>query len=501
MNKEQQAINSHDQVELGSDRLTSVLAPESAAVIGSPTPRIHSPLNDLPSKGPELIDFAKTIFPNGFMPWQEWAAIHSHKVKPDGRWATPLNCIVVARQSGKSTLMLSRILMGLFHWDESLQVASAHRLATSLEQFRALVNLIESSDDLSKRVKRIRWSHGSEEIEVQGSTGINRFIIKAGGSAARGISKPETVHLDELRVMHELESFASLRYTLLAAKNPMVMTYSNAGDQHSKVLNLLRERGIAAASGVVDDIGYFEWSSASDALTDENFAMANPALGHTIHIDNIRSVLKDPPEVVQTEVLCRWVQTISSIINQAAWDGCAEPELELDPEKLTWLALDISPDRRHCALVGAQKLGDERFVVKLLHTWENERQLDDRAIANDAAFYCRKYPIEHLLYSRKTSGAVAARLQPAGIPIYDMDAAYPQSCDELLGAINSGRLRHTNQPELTAQMLSAVQLRRGDGGWVIGRRASQTAVCASVATALCTHFATRPETETDIMVG
>jgi hypothetical protein len=50
-------------------------------------------------------------------------------------------------------------------------------------------------------------------------------------------------------------------------------------------------------------------------------------------------------------------------------------------------------------------------------------------------------------------------------------------------------------------MLSAVQLRRGDGGWVIGRRASQTAVCASVATALVTHFATRPETETDIMVG
>ena len=50
-------------------------------------------------------------------------------------------------------------------------------------------------------------------------------------------------------------------------------------------------------------------------------------------------------------------------------------------------------------------------------------------------------------------------------------------------------------------MLSAVQLRRGDGGWVIGRRASQAAVCAAVATALVTHFATRPETEIDILVG
>jgi len=139
--------------------------------------------------------------------------------------------------------------------------------------------------------------------------------------------------------------------------------------------------------------------------------------------------------------------------------------------------------------------------VKLLHTWENDRQLDDKAIANDAASYCRKYPLEYLLYSRKTSGAVAARLQPAGIPIFDMDTAYPQSCDELIGAINSGRLKHRNQSELTAQILSAVQLRRGDGGWVIGRRASQSAVCAAVATALVTHFATRPETEIDVMVG
>jgi hypothetical protein len=98
-------------------------------------------------------------------------------------------------------------------------------------------------------------------------------------------------------------------------------------------------------------------------------------------------------------------------------------------------------------------------------------------------------------------GAVAARMQPAGIPIHDMDSDYPQSCDELLGAINSGRLKHRNQASLTEQMLSAVQLRRGDGGWVIGRRASQSAVCAAVASALVTHFATRPETEIDILVG
>jgi hypothetical protein len=302
--------------------------------------------------------------------------------------------------------------------------------------------------------------------------------------------------------MHDLESFASLRYTLMAAKNPSINAFTNAGDSHSLVLNLARQRGIAAAAGADDDIFYAEWSAATDDVHDENnWIASNPALGHVIHIDNIRATLNDPHEVVMTEVLCRWVQTISSVVNPQNWEACIDESFDLDTEKLTWMALDISPDRKHCALVGAQKLGDENFVVKLLHTWENDRQLDDKAIANDAASYCRKYPLEYLLYSRKTSGAVAARLQPAGIPIFDMDTAYPQSCDELLGAINSGRLKHRNQSELTAQILSAVQLRRGDGGWVIGRRASQSAVCAAVATALVTHFATRPETEIDVMVG
>jgi phage terminase large subunit-like protein len=491
-------IVGHEQDEPVSNRLTSVLQPESAEVFGHEVPRIHTPLNDLPSRGYELIDFADKIIEGGFMPWQKWLAVQSLKLKPDGRYFHPITVATVARQNGKSTYMLARIAMGLFHWDESLQVGSAHRLVTSLEQFRSLVAIIEAHDDLAKQVKRIRWQHGAEEIETL--TG-NRFVIKAGGSAARGLSKPEVVHLDELREMKDLDSFAALRYTLMAAKNPQVNCFSNAGDSHSVVLNLLKERGMAAAAGAVDDIGYFEWSSPTEVLSIENAAFANPGLGITIHPDNIKAVFNDPIEVVMTEVLCRWVQTISSVVGSAEWNECLDEDIDLDPEKLTWMAIDCSPDRRFAALVAAQKLGDEKFIVKLLHTWENSVQLDDREIANDAAKYCREYPIEHLLYSRRTSGAVAARMQPAGIPIYDMDSDYPQSCDEMLGAINSGRLKHRGQSELTTQMLSAVQLRRGDGGWVLGRRASQSAIPACVATALVSHFATRPETEIDILVG
>jgi hypothetical protein len=226
-------MNSHDQViidapslENGSDRLISVFSPVTA-------PRIHSPLNDLPSRGFELIDFADQIIPGGFMPWQKWLAEHSLKVKPDGRYQHPISVASCARQNGKSTYMIARIMMGLFNWDESLQVSTAHRLVTSLEQFRSIVQIIEENADLANQVKRIRWQHGAEEIQTLKG---NRFIIKAGGSAARGLSKPETIHMDEIRELHDMETFAAMRYTLMAAKNPQVNCFSSAGDSHSIVL-------------------------------------------------------------------------------------------------------------------------------------------------------------------------------------------------------------------------------------------------------------------------
>ena len=500
MTKGDQAVISSDPGAIGAIGLKSDFATSLAGAYGSPTPRIHTPLNDLPSRGFEIIDFAQMVKID-LMPWQKFVLEHSHKILPNGKYATPLTCTIVSRQSGKSTLMLLRILAGMFLFDETLQISSAHRLVTSLEQFRTLVGLIESNDELAKKVKRIKWSHGNEEIEVQGKSGINRFAIKAGGSAARGTS-PSTVHLDELREQHDLESFASLRYSLLAAQNPMIMAYSSAGDQHSIVLNQLRDRGIAAAAGAKDNIAYFEWSAPNDDVNDpKNIIAAVPALGHTIHSDNIEQLLNDPHEVVMTEVLSRWVATITAAIGEIEWRACESSELDLDPEKITWMAMDHSPDRKHAALVAAQQIGDDQFLIKLLHTWQNDLSLDDKAIANDAAAYCRKYPIEHLLYSKRTSAAVADRLKPAGIPVMEADGFYPQACDELISSINSGRLRHRNQEQLNLQMLSAVKLPRGDGGFVFGRRASQSAICAAVASALVAHFATRPSTDVDILIG
>ena len=479
--------------------------PTYSGLGGVQTPRIHSKLTDLPSKGQDMIDLATELGIN-LMEWQRYVCIHGHKVRPDGRWAHSELGLIMARQQGKSTLMMLRILTGMFVWGEGLQLASAHRLTTSLETFRQIVALIETNPRLEKEVKKIRWQHGAEEIELFGN---RRFVVKAANNAARGLSKPETIHLDELREYKDEDAWSSMRYSMMAAKNPQVWIYSSAGDQHSVILNKLRERALASAT-TNDPIGWFEWSAEPDApillpsgeINWDAFAQANPSLGITIHPDNLKAVINDPPDIVRTEVLAQWVDTINSAIDAQKWSLCQTDPIPLDPEAPTWLGLDLSPDRKFGALVATQKLSGERFNLVLLHTWSNDYSLNDLAVANDIAPYVRRYNTQTVAYSKRTAQAVASRLVPAGIPITDMDGAiYAESCDRWLGAINSHRLQHGGQEELTQQTLSAAKLPFGDGSWVIGRRASRVAVCAAVASALATYFATQPETEIDIQVG
>jgi hypothetical protein len=466
---------------------------------GTTEPRIRSKALDLPTRGHEMIEFCKEIgFP--LLPWQELLAIESLKYKPDGRWAHPIVGVMIARQNGKSTFMALRILFGIYKLDEKMHLATAHKLTTSAEIFFKVGQMIEDSPILQANFAKKYESKGSQEIRfVNGA----RYLIRAGNSAARGIAAPDVIHIDELREFTDEEIWSSMRYTQMSSKNPQAIVYSNAGHAQSVLLLKLRERGLAAASGVDDSIGWFEWSAEqSKPVNDvEGWYQANPSLGWTIHEDNIRDALSDREDIFRTEVLCQFVDMINPVIIPSEWAKCKDESVKLDVEKDTWMAIDLSPDRQHASLVAGQRLDKDRFMVSLLQTWYNPINLDDKLLANDIAPWVRKYPVNAVAYSKTTAAAVASRLMPAGIPIHEVSGAeYQQSCDEFVSAISSSRLAHKGQEELDKQVLSAVKLPRGDGGWVMGRVKSGI-VCGAVASAMVAHFATRAETEVDIQVG
>lgn len=491
-------------VNSGSDRFDLVSLRAGSAYRGVVKPRIHTTITENPSRGLEFVEFCAK-YGQELMPWQEWLSEQVLRVFPDGRWQTPVNGILIARQNGKSTFMAWQILWRIFGLEQKLQVHTAHKLTTSAEIFYKIYGIIQEHPELECQVTKKIEARGFQELQF---TNGRRYIVRASNSATRGIAAPDTIWLDEAREYHDEDVWSSLRFTQMASKNPQAFLLSNAGDQHSVVLNKIRERALATMLTEDLSLGWWEWSAPPEIKFDnsakfwEGVAQANPSLGHTIHPDNIRAVLNDPEDIVRTEVLCQWVSTINPVIHPSQWNACAVDGLRLRDDADTWLAIDLSPDRRQAALVASQRIDKDRFQVQLLQTWTNPGYLSDKLIANDIADWYRKFAVQKIAYSARTASAVAARLVPAGLPVEAIDGQpYATSCDEFLSAISSGRLAHANQEELTKHCLSAVRLSFGDGGWVMGRKVSAAVITGAVAAAMASHYATQVENSVDIVVA
>jgi phage terminase large subunit-like protein len=407
-----------------------------AQLVGKTEPRLHTKYrDDLPSRGQELIDLAIKLG-EPLMPWQELVAIESMRVKDDERWAFPQIGVLVARQQGKSHLMRLRILWGLLN-GEKLQILSAHKLAVSLEHFNQLLDLIEQHDWLLSQMKKIRRTNGQEEIQFNNG---GRFKVVANNAAGRGYAGAETIYLDELREHKDYGAWSAITKTQLAAKNPALYGFSNAGDATSMVLNEMRDRGLATIQGVTDSLLWLEWSAPPNTnISIESAAWANPAMGRTVHVDNIKATFNEPEAVVRTEVMCQWVDTLQSPWSPNAWNQCANPDLIVEPGQQTYLAFDVTPRRNQASLVASQII-DGKIALGLVQTFDSDTALDDLTIANAVADWAKAYDVTEIAYSKNTGQAVAARLASAGIMTTAIDGrAFAMACDQMLSAMEHHR--------------------------------------------------------------
>jgi phage terminase large subunit-like protein len=466
-----------------------------AQLVGKTEPRLHTKYrDDLPSRGQELIDLAIKLG-EPLMPWQELVAIESMRVKDDERWAFPQIGVLVARQQGKSHLMRLRILWGLLN-GEKLQILSAHKLAVSLEHFNQLLDLIEQHDWLLSQMKKIRRTNGQEEIQFNNG---GRFKVVANNAAGRGYAGAETIYLDELREHKDYGAWSAITKTQLAAKNPALYGFSNAGDATSMVLNEMRDRGLATIQGVTDSLLWLEWSAPPNTnISIESAAWANPAMGRTVHVDNIKATFNEPEAVVRTEVMCQWVDTLQSPWSPNAWNQCANPDLIVEPGQQTYLAFDVTPRRNQASLVASQII-DGKIALGLVQTFDSDTALDDLTIANAVADWAKAYDVTEIAYSKNTGQAVAARLASAGIMTTAIDGrAFAMACDQMLSAMEHHRLIHKDEVTFNKHVSACARIPFAEGGWLIGRRASNANVTGAVAAAMAISLASKPISDTDI---
>ena len=216
-----------------------------SAALAVAQPRIGTWPKARSSAGVEAVELAASA---GLVldDWQAFALDCALGERKDGKWSAFEVGLIVPRQNGKGSILEARELAGLFLFGEQLILHSAHEFKTAQEAFRRLLLLVENTDDLRKRVSRIRTSHGEEGIEL--TTGQRlRFVARSTGSG-RGFSG-DVVILDEAYRLPR-EALGALMPTLSARPNPQLWYASSAGHVDSEVLRSLRDRGAESEEGL-----------------------------------------------------------------------------------------------------------------------------------------------------------------------------------------------------------------------------------------------------------
>jgi phage terminase large subunit-like protein len=287
--------------------------------------------------------------------------------------------------------------------------------------------------------------------------------------------------LDELREHRDWLAWGALSKTTLARENALIVGISNAGDDHSAVLNALRSGALA---GTDPSLGIFEWSAPDYCELDdvEAWAQACPGLGITVSEAAVRTALAtDPPAVFRTELLCQHVPAVEAAIDPVAWQACADPSGSLSASRdRVAVCIDVAEDGAHVTLCGAAMLSDGRVRVEVLRAWEST----DRARDELPELLERIKPAEIGWFPNGPAAVLGAELRAIrrkvrlGIAVIKRTEVIEEeehettrmtgsldreACQGFAELVRIRRVVHPNDPLLNAHVLAAIPRPTGDG--------------------------------------
>lgn len=479
---------------------TSLAADRPAALLGDQHPRIFSAPEQVATSGTEAVELAASA---GLVldPWQRFVLEQALGEREDGKWAAFEVGLVVGRQNGKGSILEALELAGLYLFGEQLILHSAHEFKTAQEGFRRVLSLIENTDSLRRRVKRVRTSHGEEGIELVTGQRL-RFVARSTGSG-RGFSG-DRILLDEAFNLPEA-AIEALLPTVSARPNPQVWYTSSAPDRDlapCDALARVRRRGI---NGGDPGLAYFEWS----ILPHDEFC--RPGCADHDNPGDVRSWLKANPGAgirISVEHMTREYASMGAVgfnrerlgvgnypleadawqvITADAWDALHDPQSQAGP--LVAFAADITPDRNWGAIAVAGRRDDDQIHVEVVEhkprtSWMVPRLLELLERWRNCAL---------VIDGSGQAGSLIAPLEEAGVEVVKPTARdMGQACGQLVeAAVDSRTLRHLAQPELSTALAGAKKRPLGDA-WAWSRKDSSVDIAPLVAVTLAAWgYATR----------
>lgn len=360
----------------GQDVLGSTLPAQwtRPLIVGEPGPcGCGCALTDDTSWGFEFDEFCRDVVGRALDPWQRWLAIHGLEILDDGRPRFRQILVLVARQNGKTELLVLLSLFWLYIQEVGLILGTSTKLDYSRESWLKAVKLVRAVPDLWNETGQIRNANGEQELPTV--VGSRYKIAAANPEGGRSLTVARLIE-DELRQHKDWEAHEAAENAGNAVPDFQAWAISNAGDARSVVLNSFQDQGIEFIETGRGDprLGYFGWCAPEDCdPTDPAaLAMANPNLGRRIDLDALigkaRRAKRAGGEQLlkfRTEVLCTRVKSMAPLaIQLEALAACVDPESKLIGVPL--FAVDIELDRSASVIVAGGWRDDGLFHAKVI---------------------------------------------------------------------------------------------------------------------------------------
>lgn len=443
------------------------------ALVGRPKPRIAPPT---PARS-QVDAFVAQAIEIGIelMPWQKTAARYLVATGRDDLWLYPEVALIVARQNGKTKLLVPLIVSRLLAGLRIMHTAQNRELPR--EVFGAVADIMEAKYGHLLRSKP-RFANGQEEIRMTNG-GIYRIVAPTRGGA-RGPSN-DLVVIDELREMVDHDFIGAAKPTLTASPNPQIVYLSNAGTDDSEVLNALKRRAESDPS-----LAYLEWSASPERAANDHMGWieANPAIGHMpqtvryLEREYQSSLLGGTMSLFEVEHLCRWAVTIRErLVQEFSWLAGQADELPEPRNAVMGISMDPSGKRASAAL--AWQMG-EQIGLKMLFDVPGD-PIDTDLLGRDMQKMAGRMKVRRVAYDPLTDGELAKFfVKPEPIS----GGKYANASARFATAVKAGVIQWTDADAVTADLIWTAKKPHDESGSYQAVRANDdrpiTAVLAAI---------------------
>ncbi len=344
-------------------------------------PRLETISPDYVSSFGALVgDMAEKVLGVTLMPWQKHVLEKMLAVDENNHFVHRSTLCSVARQNGKTTVIMALILAWLVEMpkirgQKQTIVSGAHRLDLACLLFDDLAPILEEYYG-AKIVK----SYGRYQATMP--DGSKWWVKALKPNQGHGMSI-DLVIVDELFDVNPDAVEGGLLPAQRARKNPLACFFSTAGTEESVLFQRWREAGIRAIDkGEPSTMYMAEWSPdpSLDPLHPASWAWGNPALGHTLDMDTIRQESTNPDRASFLRAsLNLWVSVVRGWIEPGRW-----PSLEYtgDIPSGGVVAIESSLDDSRYSATRCVNLSDGRVLVtvafiaeSITELWDNVQEL------------------------------------------------------------------------------------------------------------------------------